>query len=115
MPSPRVAGIATGILLLLAAKALAQGMGDPAKGRAFALEACTPCHVVAADQLSPRRFSVAPDFAAIANTSGMTESALHAFLSTPHPTMPNLILSQKEQDDVITYILSLKRAAAPSH
>ena len=42
--------------------------GDPAAGRAFALQVCTPCHVVARDQVSPSRFSIAPSFADIANT-----------------------------------------------
>ena len=88
-------------------QALAQPMGDPAAGRAFALEVCTPCHVVAPDQVSPRRLAVAADFHTIANTSGMTEMALHAFLSTPHPTMPNLILSPEEDRDVVAYIHSL--------
>ena len=97
------------VLALADATAFAQGSGDPAKGRAFALEVCTPCHVVAQDQLSPRRLATAPEFRAIANARGMTETSLHAFLSTPHPTMPNLILSQREQDDVIAYILSLRR------
>lgn len=106
----RIAQIVTfaSMFALGGANALAQ-TGDPEKGRAFALEVCTPCHVVAEKQLSPRRLATAPDFRAIANARGMTETSLHAFLSTPHPSMPNLILSQVEQDDVIAYILSLRR------
>lgn len=104
---PFTALLAAGLMIIANGAAVAQPMGDPVAGRAFALEACTPCHTVATDQLSPPRFAVAPDFRAIANTRAMTETALHAFLSTPHPTMPNLILSQHEQDDVIAYILSL--------
>lgn len=103
-----------GLMLLVTAApswASAEGNtsgGDPATGRAFALQACTPCHVVSADQLSPKRFANAPAFQAIANTRAMTGSALRAFLSTSHPTMPNLILSGKEMDDVVAYILSLR-------
>ena len=82
--------------------------GDPAAGRAFALETCTPCHVVSPDQLSPRRLASAPSFEAIANARGMTATALRAFLMTPHPTMPNLILSPQEAGDVIAYIVSLR-------
>jgi len=96
------------ILALTSTSIFAQS-GDPEKGRAFGLEVCTPCHVVVEDQLSPGRLATAPDFRAIANTRGMTETSLHAFLSTPHPTMPNLILTSAEQDDVIAYILSLRR------
>jgi cytochrome c2 len=86
----------------------AQTTGDRVKGRTFALQVCTPCHVVAPKQVSPKRFANAPAFSDIAKTRGMTETSLHAFLSTPHPSMPNLILSQSEQDDVIAYILSLR-------
>ena len=35
------------LLSVAAANAFAQMPSDPKKGRAFALEACTPCHVVA--------------------------------------------------------------------
>jgi cytochrome c2 len=103
---------AAALLVVAASPALAQQPtreGDPAAGRAFALETCTPCHVVSSKQLAPRRFATAPEFQAIANTKAMTPSALHAFLSSPHPTMPNLILSRQEEKDVIAYILSLRR------
>ena len=100
--------IAASLMAIVTAEVAAQEIGDRAKGRAFALQACTPCHKVAPDQLSPSRFATAPDFRAIAKTRGMTETSLHAFLSSPHPSMPNLILGQKEQDDVIAYILSLR-------
>lgn len=86
----------------------AQSMGDATAGGRFALQVCTPCHIVASNQLAPQRLAIAPSFAAIANIPAMTEMALHAFLSSPHPSMPNLILQPQEQDDVIAYILSLR-------
>ena len=86
-----------------------RGHGNAAAGRAFALQVCTPCHVVSRDQLSPPRFAVGPTFDAIANDATTTPSGLHAFLSTPHPTMPNLILTRGEQRNIIAYIMSLKR------
>ena len=82
--------------------------GDPQAGRAFALEVCAACHVVSSRQLAPARFAVAPSFHAIANTTGMTAMALRVFLTTPHKTMPNLILHPDEAADVIAYILSLR-------
>ncbi len=107
-------GLSLGALagVLLAIQAVAQTAdehGDRSAGRAFALQVCTPCHVVSRRQLSPPRFAVAPTFDAIANASTTTASGLHAFLSTPHPTMPNLILFRREQRDVIAYIMGLKR------
>jgi mono/diheme cytochrome c family protein len=106
----RIIGLAAAIAIVAVAPVVAQQSdGDVARGRAFALETCTPCHVVTSDQLSPRRFADAPSFEAIANTRGMTANALHVFLTTPHPTMPDLILSPDETDDVVSYILSLRR------
>ena len=108
-PRLLIAGCA---VLALAAPLVARAQGDssggnPAAGRAFALETCTPCHLVSPDQLSPRRLA-GPPFKAIANTRGMTATALHAFLTTPHPTMPNLILSPQEANNVIAYNVSLR-------
>jgi mono/diheme cytochrome c family protein len=100
--------VATAPIAAGAQKTVAEGDPAAAAGRAFALQACTPCHVVSSRQLSPPRFATAPDFRAIANTPAMTASALHAFLSSPHPTMPSLILSRQEEKDVIAYILSLR-------
>jgi mono/diheme cytochrome c family protein len=82
--------------------------GNPAAGRTFARQVCSPCHVVTPDRNLPRMLDIAPDFQAIANTSGMTATALRAFLTTSHPKMPNLILSSEQSADVIAYILSLK-------
>jgi cytochrome c len=100
--------VVVGLVTIADADAIGQAAKGPAAGRAFALQVCTPCHVVARHQLSPSRFATAPDFRAIATTRGMTETSLHAFLSSSHPTMPNLILSQSEQDKIIAYILSLR-------
>ena len=44
----------------------------------------------------------------IANTKGMTATALRVFLTTSHPKMPNLILAPEQMDNVIAYILSLR-------
>ncbi len=47
-------------------------------------------------------------FKTIANTPGMTETAILVWLQTPHPTMPNLMIETGDRDDVIAYIASLK-------
>ena len=49
----------------------------------------------------------APSSAAVARTPGMTEMALPVWLQSPHPTMPNLLLSDPQKDDSIAYLLSL--------
>lgn len=102
-----------GLLLLLAASAsraqLALPPGDPKRGKDFALQACSVCHLVAPEQLAPRRIARQPSFQAIANAEGMNAMKLQALLTTPHPIMPNLILTPEEASDVIAYIMTLRR------
>ena len=50
----------------------------------------------------------APSFKKIANTPGMSVTALTVWSRTTHPTMPNLIIEPDDMDDLIAYILSLK-------
>jgi mono/diheme cytochrome c family protein len=82
--------------------------GDPRRGRAFALDNCRPCHVVAADQGSPVRFANAPDFRTIAGAAQTTRLGLALWLTNPHPTMPTLVLAPDEAANVIAYILGLR-------
>ena len=103
---------ALAVLVATGAAAMAQDDIDPGsatQGRRFALQTCALCHPVTPKQLVPRRLAIAPSFSAIANMNSTTAGSLHAFLSTPHSIMPNLVLTRQEQRDVITYILSLKR------
>jgi cytochrome c2 len=62
--------------------------GNSEAGRVYVSQVCSPCHAVTAEQAAQRRIVIAPDFQAIANTPGMTATALRAFLQTPHPKMP---------------------------
>lgn len=87
--------------------------GAVTAGHAFAREACNACHVVEADQQAPRRILIGPEFREIANTRGITATALRVFLTTSHPKMPNLILTSEEMADVIAYILSLRDRLPP--
>ena len=83
--------------------------GNARAGRAFALQVCALCHVVAPGQLTPPRFTTAPSFRSIAELPSTTALSLQVFLVSPHPTMPNLVLKETEAANVIAYILSLKK------
>ncbi len=85
-------------------------VGDKDAGRTLALATCSVCHVVAPDQSSPREFTTAPDFQAIANTRGMSDIALREFLNGAHPTMPNMQLSDSQTDNVIAFIIHLRKS-----
>lgn len=87
--------------------AVAQDVGDPSKGQAYAERHCAGCHGVGpADRTSPK-LGLAT-FRMIAGTPGMTGTALAAWLRTPHNAMPNLIVEADDRLDLIAYILSLR-------
>lgn len=93
--------------LLLAASIAASAAGAaPLRGEALAERWCTGCHGVKPGQESPN--PKAPAFPAIANEPSATAYALHVFLQTTHPTMPNFVIEGADIDDLIGYILSLK-------
>jgi mono/diheme cytochrome c family protein len=95
-------------LLLASGSAAAQGLpGDPASGQEVAMEWCTECHEVVPGVREPS-VTEAPPFQAVADDPAATETALRAFLQTPHATMPNLRPTPEQTDDLIAYILSLK-------
>jgi mono/diheme cytochrome c family protein len=85
----------------------AQEPGSPAKGLNYAQQVCALCHAVRkGDQTSPN--PLAPNFEAIANTSGVSGISLATILHSTHENMPNFVLSGNEQDNIVAYILSLK-------
>ena len=92
------------VLLLLAniSMAFGQQVGNPAAGKQLAEATCLECHGA---QNTSRK---APTFSAIAAMPSTTAQSLNVFLRTSHPTMPNLILSGSESDNLIAYILSLR-------
>ena len=94
-------------LVIQAGGALAQDVGDAQKGHEFARRTCASCHAISQqDVASP--IEKATPFRIVANTPGMTGTALTVWLTTPHPTMPNLVVSEQDRYDVIAYILSLR-------
>jgi tetratricopeptide (TPR) repeat protein len=84
-----------------------QDLGDAARGLAYARQVCATCHnVLRTGGPSPNR--QAPPFTRIANTPGMSVTALTVWSRTTHPTMPNLVIPPDDMDDLIAYILSLR-------
>jgi mono/diheme cytochrome c family protein len=99
-----VAGI---FLAALTAQSPAQVVaGNPASGRLLAESQCSGCHAVDG---AARPAMQAPGFAAIAGMPSTTSLSLRVFLVSPHPSMPNYRLSNEEVDDVVAWIISLKR------
>ena len=97
-------------LVLTASNANAQQLGDPIAGKRFALLTCSECHMVAVGQSGLYRAD-APPFPDLANMPSTTALSLRVFLQTPHAkrSMPDLVLTENQMDDIIAYILSLRQ------
>jgi cytochrome c len=67
------------------------------------------CHVVGSKEKSTRNL-VSQRLSGIANTPGMTTTAMRVFLTSSHPKMPNLILQPEQMADVIAYVVSLRES-----
>jgi mono/diheme cytochrome c family protein len=96
-----ILGLALGLLPLTAA---AQ---DLEIGRAMAERWCMSCHVVERTQDVGAANGI-PTFSAIAAKPTTTVASLRAVLSQPHGRMPDFSLGRREQDALISYILSLR-------
>ena len=82
--------------------------GNAAEGRAFAQTACSSCHAVEQGQtVSP--LPAAPTFVSVANMRGMNRRGLNAWLHSPHPSMPNLVIYDNRIDDLAAYLATLRQ------
>jgi biotin carboxyl carrier protein len=68
------------------------------------------CHAVEPGIPTPP-FAKAPSFSSVAATPGMTSMALNVWFSTSHPTMPNLIIPQKQKEELMAYFAALRAAS----
>jgi len=102
----------TGLNGLAFAAVLLAGFTAPAsaadslreEGAKVARDICSECHAIAENQ----RGAVvdgAPSFPTLAR-SDFTEGNLRAALTTPHPVMPEMPLSERQVEAVLAYIRS---------
>jgi len=90
-----------------AADGAAPGADSISAGRQLAESWCKTCHAIGSDVSGAPH--PGPDFIKVANMPSTTELALKVFLRTSHPSMPNIVLTPEQTDNLVTYILSLKR------
>ena len=77
--------------------------GNVYSGRHIAATMCADCHAISVST------KVGPGFQEIADQPATTAILLKAFLRSNHDNMPNFIISPSDTEDVIAFILSLKR------
>jgi mono/diheme cytochrome c family protein len=104
-PCARASVAAACLLLASLTPGEGQGIGDAEAGRALAKAWCSECHRV---ELADAGIFAA-DFREVANLPSTTALSLRVFLQSSHKEMPNFSLKPAEADDIIAYILSLKR------
>ena len=103
--------IAIVALVGLTSHTVAQEPGNPKKGAVLAQSVCAQCHGVKAGQLRSSD-PMAPSFSSVAKAPGMTDTALRVWLQSSHPSMPNFVLTNKEINNIVAYILSLKSSSS---
>jgi mono/diheme cytochrome c family protein len=98
-----------GVMAVVAAPALAQPEpGDARAGQRLAAAWCANCHQVAPGGPGPST-DAAPAFAGIAAMPSTTSMSLRVFLQSPHASMPDYRLTREQLDDLVAYLLSLRR------
>jgi mono/diheme cytochrome c family protein len=92
--------------LLASSQAQAQQIDRAKRGLFVARQVCAQCHAVEKrSRRSPD--AAAPRFDDIANSPGMTATAISVALqTTPHRTMPNVRMNRDELSNLVTYILA---------
>lgn len=93
--------------MMIGGSAAAAEIGDRDQGRQIANRWCAECHDITGTM--PRLTDGPPSFLSIANRTETTAAGLRAFLHTPHGKMPDLSLTRAEIDDLIAYLLAMKR------
>ncbi len=101
-----VGGMSLGMAFTTPGLILAQNLsGDADRGRTLVRAWCAECH-----RVEEGRFGIfAADFGEVANLPSTTALSLRVFFQSNHKEMPNFSLKPAEADDIIAYILSLKR------
>ena len=96
------------LALLIGGTVQAAELGDIDAGLQFAAQHCAGCHDIGT-QNPMTTVSGVPTFATVANNAGITRTSLVVWMQTSHPEMPDLILEPQDLDNVVAYILSLKK------
>lgn len=100
----RTAAAIAALAILMAPTAPVQaGEGSPGEGFKLAKQLCADCHAIGKGQPA---FTPVPSFTDIAASEHNAQS-LRVFLRTPHATMPNIVLTDTQRDDIAAYIDSL--------
>ena len=104
-----LAAILLVVALILPAPVRAAGDADAAKG--IVVEHCVACHQVPGYSSKAGAAELgAPSFVSIANDSQSYDpKKLHAWLRQPHWPMQQFVLSERDVDNLLAFIASLRK------
>jgi mono/diheme cytochrome c family protein len=91
------------------AETFAAEPGDAAAGRRLAQRWCSECHQMDGKPGRVESHIEAPNFGEIAKEPSVTSLSLRVFFQSNHQNMPNLHITRSQADDLVAYILSLKK------
>ncbi len=80
--------------------------GDPAAGKEIATRICSKCHAVGPEGASPN--PAALPFRALAANSVINDSTFRQLWRAPHSAMTDIKLDDRQLDDLVSYVLSLR-------
>jgi mono/diheme cytochrome c family protein len=95
-------------VILYRAPARAADAEQVKRGGELAKTWCSGCHVTGA-RSQRSAADIAPTFADIANNKAISDARIRGVLNRPHGRMPTDALTARQIDDVVSYILSLRR------
>lgn len=96
------------VFMLMSSGALAQEQGRAGPGETYARQVCAACHAVGrGEDMSP--IANAAPFQEIMDRPEMTGMAVAAWLQSEHDNMPHMVPKGEEMNDLIAYMLSLKK------
>jgi mono/diheme cytochrome c family protein len=96
-------------MAILTAPAMAEGSGDTLRGKAYAQGMCSSCHAVAADLANSPNPTATP-FSDI-SWEFASAGSLAAYLNTKHPPFPISLVSERQAEDILAYVTTLRKAA----
>jgi len=89
--------------------AYAADTGDTVAGKKLASNLCAQCHDTTGNEKPRSPPGGAPPFYMLAQSNELSAETMRRYLRLPHGRMSNLLVTGRDADDVVSYILTLRR------
>jgi len=84
-------------------------VGDAVAGKKTAQSVCAQCHDTTGNENPRNPPGNAPAFIVLAQDTDQTPEKLRQYLKFPHGRMVNLLITGRDAENVVSYIVSLRR------